>query len=51
MVRALELVPKQDDNFTLEDVQNLELVPQIQIWYLLEQTFKGHASLQDHLAP
>ena len=51
MVQALELVPKQDDDFTLEDVQNLELVPHNQILYLLEQTFKSHFSVQDHCAP
>lgn len=49
MVRALELVPEHDGDFTLEDVQNSEVVPQNP--NLLQQTFKGHFSLVDHCAP
>ena len=49
MVRALALVPEHDGDFTLEDVQNSEVVPQNP--NLLQQTFKGHFSLLDHCAP
>lgn len=49
MVRVLELVPEHDGDFTVEDPQNSEVVPQNP--NLLQQTFKGHSFLVDHCAP
>ena len=49
IVRALELVPEHDSDFTWEDPQKSEVVPQNP--NLLQQTFRGHFRLVDHCAP